>query len=117
MGAGVGIGVGSGVCDVGDRVGARFRGRSINAWFPGVVAARHPDGTYDVDYDDGDRDERLGAQHVRTDVGNFGKAPPRADAGRAARSTRAHKKRRSLAIGVSLLSTGRYGRHQLGSIH
>ena len=52
----------------GDRVLAQFRGRAINAWRPAVVTARHADGTYDVAYDDGDGDARLGAAFVRTDV-------------------------------------------------
>ena len=52
----------------GDRVMAQFRGRAINAWRPAVVTARHADGTYDVAYDDGDGDARLGAAFVRTDV-------------------------------------------------
>jgi hypothetical protein len=47
---------------------AQFRGRAINGWRPAVVTARHADGTYDVAYDDGDGDARLGAAFVRTDV-------------------------------------------------
>ena len=47
----------------GDRVEARFRGRS-KKWYPGIVASCS-DNTYDIDYDDGDKDTCIRAEHIR----------------------------------------------------
>jgi hypothetical protein len=58
--------VGTAVPSKGDRVLAKYRGRG--KWFPGVISAvlgSGPDALYDVQYDDGDKDSGLEAQHVR----------------------------------------------------
>jgi hypothetical protein len=50
--------------DVGDRVEARFGGHA--RYYPGVVAACHAaDGTYQVAYDDGDSEARVGLDLMR----------------------------------------------------
>jgi hypothetical protein len=50
---------------VGDKVECRFRGAVNSRYYPGHIVSKHPDGTYDVDYDDGDKDRHLGAEHIR----------------------------------------------------
>jgi chloramphenicol 3-O-phosphotransferase len=47
----------------GDAVEGNFEGNG--EWFPGRVSAAHADGTYDIDYDDGDRESRVAASRVR----------------------------------------------------
>ena len=47
---------------VGDRVMARWTNGS---WYPGKIAQIHPDGTIDVDYDDGDKSRNLPPSKVR----------------------------------------------------
>ena len=51
------------VAEVGDRVLARFKGRA--RWYPGIVCAANADGTFAVDYDDGDKEEHVLEQHIR----------------------------------------------------
>ena len=48
---------------VGDRVEAKFRGRG-SRYYPGIIKNVTGD-KYDIDYDDGDRDRKLSAQHIR----------------------------------------------------
>eukprot|EP00557_Chaetoceros_sp_GSL56_P006097 CAMPEP_0176492826 /NCGR_PEP_ID=MMETSP0200_2-20121128/9218_1 /TAXON_ID=947934 /ORGANISM="Chaetoceros sp., Strain GSL56" /LENGTH=936 /DNA_ID=CAMNT_0017890439 /DNA_START=616 /DNA_END=3426 /DNA_ORIENTATION=+ len=55
---------------VGDKVESRFRGAINSRYYPGHIARIHPNGTYDVDYDDGDKDRHLGAEHIRLLVSN-----------------------------------------------
>jgi hypothetical protein len=47
---------------VGDRVIARWTNGS---WYPGKIAAVRADGTFDVNYDDGDRSKGLSASKIR----------------------------------------------------
>eukprot|EP00968_Pinguiococcus_pyrenoidosus_P006899 scaffold456_cov252-Pinguiococcus_pyrenoidosus.AAC.1 len=47
----------------GDVVDARYRGR--DRWFPGRITRKHPDGTFDVRYDDGDREQNVDSRLVR----------------------------------------------------
>ena len=49
---------------VGQTVHARYKGSK--KWFPGVISAVNVDGTFNVDYDDGDKDTMLSASDIRT---------------------------------------------------
>ena len=48
---------------VGDRVEGNHRG--LGRWYPGKVGRVHSDGTYTVDYDDGEQERRIDAAMVR----------------------------------------------------
>ena len=62
----------------GDRVEARFRHeRGNKLWYPGRIAQVRPDGTYKVDYDDGDSETAVRCQNIRL-------LGPRAGASRSA---------------------------------
>jgi hypothetical protein len=45
-------------------VNARY-GRGAK-WYAGVVAKVHADGTFDIDYNDGDREERVSSGMIRS---------------------------------------------------
>lgn len=47
----------------GDRIEARWKRGSL--WYPGRVGTVNADGTYAVEYDDGDREPRVGPELVR----------------------------------------------------
>jgi cytidine deaminase len=47
----------------GDKIEARYRGRE--RYFPGVVRRANRDGTYDVDYDDGEKELGVLAEYVK----------------------------------------------------
>ena len=47
----------------GDKVEARFKGKA--RWFKGTVEAANRDGTYDIRYEDGDRERDVVAEYVR----------------------------------------------------
>jgi PUB domain/EF-hand domain pair/Histone methyltransferase Tudor domain 1 len=47
----------------GDRVEARYKGRT--RYYSGVVRRAHRDGTYDIDYDDGEKESSVDAELVR----------------------------------------------------
>jgi hypothetical protein len=48
---------------VGDAVDARFNGKS--RWFPGRVSAVNENGTYGIEYDDGDTESALESENIR----------------------------------------------------
>jgi chloramphenicol 3-O-phosphotransferase len=50
--------------EVGDKVEARFRGRS--KWFKGTILKAHRDGTFDVEYEDGDKETNVDAELIRS---------------------------------------------------
>eukprot|EP00986_Skeletonema_menzelii_P006714 scaffold2550_cov153-Skeletonema_menzelii.AAC.2 len=53
--------------NIGDRVEAKFRGRG-SRYYPGIIKNVTVTGDkykYDIDYDDGDRDRKISAQHIR----------------------------------------------------
>ena len=52
------------VFDRGDKVEARFNGKE--KWYKGEVTRRRSDGTYDIEYEDGDREMRVKAEFVRS---------------------------------------------------
>ena len=53
---------------VGDKVEARYRGRS--KYYPGKISRVHSDGTFDIDYDDGEQETRVLEEYVKkTKVG------------------------------------------------
>ena len=49
---------------VGDRVEARQNGRT--RYYPGTVARVHSDGTYDIDYDDGEKETYVKEEYVKS---------------------------------------------------
>ena len=48
---------------VGEKVEARYRGRS--RYYPGKIRSINSDGTYDIDYDDGDKEKKVKTVHIR----------------------------------------------------
>ena len=48
---------------IGARVEAKFRGKS--KWYKGKITKHNPDGTYNIEYDDGDTELRVKSDHVR----------------------------------------------------
>jgi hypothetical protein len=57
---------------VGDKVEARFRGG--RKFFAGTISAVNRDGTYDVRYDDGDKEASIPAEDVRKPGANLGQS-------------------------------------------
>ena len=64
----------------GDKVEARYRGRS--KFYPGRISRDRGDGTFDVDYDDGEKETRVEESMIRSL--EAGPSSPSRDAGRAA---------------------------------
>lgn len=58
---------GKGKLKVGTKVDCRYSGEVIgeDAYFPGVIARANSDGTYDIDYDDGDQEESVDFESIR----------------------------------------------------
>ena len=54
----------SGQLRQGQRVEARYKGR--NRFYPGVISRIHGDGTYDVDYDDGEQERMVESSLIKT---------------------------------------------------
>ncbi|KAJ1451181.1 hypothetical protein M885DRAFT_570318 [Pelagophyceae sp. CCMP2097] len=81
-------GGGGGTFDSGDAVEARYRGRE--KYYPGKITRAHVGGTYDIDYDDGERETRVDGSLVR---GNGGDDRPRS--ARRSPSPRRSPRRRS----------------------
>jgi len=52
---------------VGDRIEARYKGKG-KRYYKGKIVAVLDDGSYDIDYDDGDKDRGLSGIHVRARV-------------------------------------------------
>ena len=52
-----------GAFSVGAKVDARYRGKS--KWYPGKIAADNGDGTYDIDYDDGESETKVAGALIR----------------------------------------------------
>merc|ERR1719230_1505449 len=48
----------------GDKVEARYRGKS--RYYPGKISRDRGDGTYDIDYEDGEREQRVGESLIRS---------------------------------------------------
>mmetsp|Transcript_15990 Transcript_15990/g.24106 ORF Transcript_15990/g.24106 Transcript_15990/m.24106 type:complete len:980 (+) Transcript_15990:164-3103(+) len=58
----------------GERVEAMFTGDGSNNWYKGVVSAVNDNGTYRIDYDDGDRETAVLEENIKsleTDQGRF----------------------------------------------
>ena len=49
--------------DVGDEIEARYGGKS--AWYKGTIMRKRSDGTFDIEYDDGDKESRVTPELVR----------------------------------------------------
>ena len=49
-------------------VGSKIEGnfKSIGRWYPGCIVAVFPDETFDIDYDDGDKEQRVSRIMIRT---------------------------------------------------
>ena len=52
-----------GAIEVGTRVEARYKGRS--KYYPGEVVRVRSDGTYDIDYDDGEKEQRVALELIK----------------------------------------------------
>merc|ERR1711988_292921 len=61
---GGGGGGGGGKLREGDKVEARYRGKS--RYYPGKISRDRGDGTYDIDYDDGERESRVSEELIRS---------------------------------------------------
>ncbi|GBG28986.1 Cytidine deaminase [Hondaea fermentalgiana] len=59
----------------GDRVEARFKGGS--KWYKGKITRVNADGSYNIDYDDGDQERRVASSKVRKLGGGAGRGSPR----------------------------------------
>jgi hypothetical protein len=60
---------------VGAKVEARFGGGA--RWFKGRVARAHDNGTFDVEYEDGDRESHVSAELIRPLEESVPPVPPR----------------------------------------
>ena len=60
---------------VGSPIEARYRGK--RKWYPGTIAKVNGDGTYDIQYVDGDSERGVTAQYVRAAGEPAPPAPPR----------------------------------------
>merc|ERR1712054_218303 len=58
-----GGGGGGGRLREGDKVEARYRGKS--RYYPGKISRDHGNGTYDIDYNDGERETRVSEELIR----------------------------------------------------
>jgi hypothetical protein len=61
------------ILDVGDYVECNYRGRG--KWFPGRIKRVRQNGSYDINYDDGESESAVPFDHVRTFVGSMRSAP------------------------------------------
>jgi len=64
----------------GDKVEARYRGRS--KWYPGKISRDRGDGTFDIDYDDGEKETRVDKELIRLLAGSDRPSSPKRDSGR-----------------------------------
>ena len=87
----------------GDKIEARYRGRS--RFYPGCIARDRGDDTYDIDYDDGEKETRVLAEYIKKTGGG---GSPRDDS----RSPRGRRGSR-LSEGDSI--EARYRAHRRGS--
>jgi len=72
--AGGGGGGGGGDLREGSKVEARYRGKA--RYYPGVIKRVNRDGTYDVDYDDGEKEMFIAAELVRLLEGSVSHGSP-----------------------------------------
>ncbi len=56
----------------GDKIEARYRGGS--KYYPGKISYDNRNGTYDIDYDDGEKERRVEASLIRKGGGGSGGA-------------------------------------------
>ena len=66
-------GGGSSKLEEGDKVEARYRGRE--KYYPGKVTRDRGDGTYDIAYDDGERETRVAKRLIRKKGGSRSPSP------------------------------------------
>jgi chloramphenicol 3-O-phosphotransferase len=82
--------------EVGDKVEARFRGRS--KWFKGTILKAHRDGTFDVEYEDGDKETNVDAELIRSLEAPKKERSPRRAKGRVGRSGSRARSARRIAV-------------------
>ena len=70
----------------GDKVEARYRGRGTK-FYKGRIARVNPDGTFDIDYDDGEKEIGISEEHVRSLEPGAAGAGAHASPGRGGRSS------------------------------
>lgn len=58
----------------GTRIQCRYQGKSYNPWYAGVIADVNTDGTFDIQYDDGDMDYSMPLEMIRLEL-VYGMAP------------------------------------------
>merc|ERR1711959_630129 len=79
--------------DVGSKIEARFGGRS--RWFKGKITRKNHDGTFDILYNDGDRERKVKKELVRPLGGSKSKSSSR---GRSASGRKSQKKKSKLVL-------------------
>ncbi|KAH8074568.1 tudor domain-containing protein [Aureococcus anophagefferens] len=94
----------------GAAIEARYRGKS--KYYPGKIAKDNGDGTYDIDYDDGESEKKVAEALIR------GGASSRRSRARAARAARSQGRRdRSALPGKSKWYPGKIGRDNGGGTY
>merc|ERR1712046_282156 len=67
----------------GDKIEARYRGKT--RYYPGKISRDHGNGTYDIDYDDGERETRVSEELIRAfESGGRASSPSRGGGSRLA---------------------------------
>ncbi|KAJ1462498.1 hypothetical protein M885DRAFT_610540 [Pelagophyceae sp. CCMP2097] len=61
---------------VGTAVEALYRGKPGQDWYTGTISAVNGDETYEIAYDDGDKDSKMATEHVRALSAEPSEAPP-----------------------------------------
>ncbi|GBG33054.1 Ankyrin repeat domain-containing protein 1 [Hondaea fermentalgiana] len=59
----------------GTRIQCRYQGKAYNPWYAGIIADVNTDGTFDIQYDDGDMDFSIPLEMIRLEV-KYGELPP-----------------------------------------
>ena len=90
----------------GDRVEAKSRG--AKKFYAGTIARRNRDGTYDVKFDDGERDREVPARSVRAASRNSAGSEDRSDSDVAASSSSSPKFREGDRVEAKAKGTKRY---------
>ena len=74
---------------LGDVIEAQYRGTEGGKWYPGKISAAYGDCTYDIAYDDGDKDSKLSAMFIRPRKGGGEAAEGSGGGGEVAAPSRA----------------------------
>ncbi|GMH99375.1 hypothetical protein TrVE_jg13350, partial [Triparma verrucosa] len=57
----------------GTKIEARYRGKS--KYYPGYISSSHKDGTYDIEYDDGEFESHVKLEYIKSKGGGMGRSP------------------------------------------